>query len=119
MNIDLINDLSSAAAFGLLIATAAAAIGYLIGKSHGHEAGELAGSNAERQESTARVLKAKRDGFHSGRIAGFVQAIDLMFPNPHQPQRNRGGPMTPRPGKPGINNSAAPATQGAQNFKPN
>ncbi|EDY16030.1 hypothetical protein CfE428DRAFT_6424 [Chthoniobacter flavus Ellin428] len=78
MTLSQINDLSAAGAFLLLVAMASAAIGYLLGKSHGHEAGELAGSNAERQESTARIMKAKRDGFHSGRIHGITQVLRLI-----------------------------------------
>jgi len=78
MTLSEINDLSAMAAFILLVGMACAAMGYLLGKSHGHEAGELAGSNAERQEATARIMKAKRDGFHSGRIHGFTQAMRLV-----------------------------------------
>ena len=112
MTLSEINDLSAQAAFLLLFGMAASAIGYLIGKSHGHEAGELAGSIEERRDSTVRIIKAKRDGFHSGRIHGFVQAMTILSPTKED------GPIPTRPRKPGINNSAAPAMQGAPISQP-
>lgn len=62
MTTALLNDLSAAASFGLLIAIASAAIGYLVGKRFGWERGWLAGRSEEASHANAKIIRAKMIG---------------------------------------------------------
>ncbi len=57
---------------------ACAAIAYGFGRQHGREEGEILGEIRENKVSVKRTLRAKLDGFASGRVAGFVEAMRLM-----------------------------------------
>jgi len=73
-------DLSFFASIFLLIALASGAIGYQLGRHHGHAAGRITGHNEARSELLPRVMKAKHDGTRAGRILGMREAIREMLP---------------------------------------
>jgi len=79
-----LNDWSAIAAFLLLFGTPCAALGYLVGCNHGHEAGRLIGETETRHDLIPRVMRAKRDGVRAGRILGMREAIREMLPTYHQ-----------------------------------
>jgi hypothetical protein len=66
------------APFALLWTMAVGAIGYLIGRNHGWTDGFYRAQDRARGEWIPKLIKAKRDGMHAGRILGMQQRITTL-----------------------------------------
>jgi hypothetical protein len=64
-----INDLITVGIFFLLFGMATAVLGYFVGRKHGRIEGIIQGYEEARSVWVPKVIRAKLDGAHAGRLA--------------------------------------------------
>lgn len=80
------------ACIAFLWTCAVVSIAYIAGRRHGYDDGYIKGLEAEHAANIPKLIKAKFDGFRSGRIAGLMaqnrRLTEMLDGIPHQHTQN-------------------------------